>query len=177
MNLEKLGVDIKNELVKIIKDSTEIMFHNFYVTLMTCNMNYELCGMPIWKHCYHTLYSCDKWFAGPMEFIEPSFHEDGLDSLDCIGDKVLSREDLLKYYECVSKKTLDYLKSLSDEDLYTKPKGHKYIRLECMIGQMRHFYTHLGNINATTIIETDKWPMVVGMSAFENGFDKEKLYE
>ncbi len=46
-----------------------------------------------------------------------------------------------------------------------------------MIGQMRHFYTHLGNINATTIIATDKWPMVVGMSAFENGLDKEKLYE
>lgn len=46
---------MKNELIKIIKDSTEIMFYNFYVTLITCDMNYELCGMHIWKHCYHTL--------------------------------------------------------------------------------------------------------------------------
>ena len=133
--------------------------------------------MLILKHCYHTLYSCDKWFVNPMEFLEPSFHEDGLDSLDYLGDKVLSRKDLLLYYEYVKEKTLGYLISLNDEDLYTKPTGYEYIRLECMIGQMRHFYTHLGNINATTIIATDKWPMVVGISAFENGLDKEKLYE
>lgn len=168
---------MKNELVKIIKDSTEIMFHNFYVTLITCNINYELCGMPIWKHCYHTLYSCDKWFVSPMEFVEPSFHEYGLDNLDYISNRVLTREVLLTYYEYVKEKTLNYLNNLNDEELYTKPKGYKYIRLECMIGQMRHFYTHLGNINATTIIETNKWPMVVGMNAFENGLDKNKLYE
>lgn len=177
MNLEKFGIIMKNELVKIIKDSTEIMFHNFYVTLITCDMNYELYGMPIWKHCYHTLYSCDKWFVSPMEFVEPSIHEEGLDSLDYIGNRVLTREELLSYYDFVREKTLDYLNALNDEDLYTKPKGYKYIRLECMIGQMRHFYTHLGNINATTIIETNKWPTVVGMSAFENGLDKDKLYE
>lgn len=168
---------MKNELIKIIKDSTEIMFHNFHTTLMTCDMSYTLCGMPVWKHCYHTLYSCDKWFAGPAKFAEPSFHEYGLDSLDYMGNKALSREDLTAYYEYVKEKTLSYLDNLCDEDLYTKPKDYKYIRLECMIGQMRHFYVHLGNINATTIIETNKWPMVIGMSAFENGLDEEKLYE
>lgn len=46
-----------------------------------------------------------------------------------------------------------------------------------MIGQMRYFYCHLGNINATTIIETNKWPRVVGVSGLEQGLDKNDLYE
>ena len=33
---------------------------------------------------------------------------------------------------------------------------------------MRHFYAHLGNINATTIIETNKWSMVIGMMHFQS---------
>lgn len=168
---------MKNELVKVIKDSTEIMFHNFYVTLVTCDMDYMLCDMPIWKHCYHTLHSCDQWFINPLEYEEPCFHEEGLNSLDYMGNKVLSREELLSYFEDVKLKILNYLDSLTDEDLYTKPNGYKYIRLACIIGQMRHFYAHLGNINATTIIETNKWPRVVGMSGLENGLDTENLYE
>ncbi|MGN0459023.1 MAG: hypothetical protein ACI4IL_08645 [Eubacterium sp.] len=107
---------MRNELIKVIRDSTEIMFHNFYVTLVTCDMDYILCDMPVWKHCYHTLHSCDQWFINPN-------------------------------------------------------------RLECMIGQMCHFYAHLGNINATTIVATNKWPRVVGMSGLEKGLDKNDLYE
>lgn len=166
-----------NELVKVIKDSTEIMFHNFYVTLVTCDMDYILCDMPIWKHCYHTLHSCDQWFINPLEYEEPSFHEEGLNSLDYMGNKVLSREELLSYFEDVKIKIFSYLDNLTDEDLYTKPNGYKYIRLACIIGQMRHFYAHLGNINATTIIATNKWPRVVGMSGLENGLDKNNLFE
>lgn len=45
------------------------------------------------------------------------------------------------------------------------------------MGQMRHFYCHLSNINATTIIETNKWPRVVGMNGYEQGLDKNNLYE
>lgn len=168
---------MERKLVSVIRDSTEIMFHNFYVTLVTCDMNYILCDMPIWKHCYHTLHSCDQWFMNPMEYDEPIFHEEGLNSLDYMGSKKLSRDELLSYFENIKLKILDYLDNLTDEDLYTKPNGCKYIRLECMIGQMRHFYSHMGNINATTIIETNKWPRVVGMSGLENGLDKENLYE
>lgn len=168
---------MERKLVSVIRDSTEIMFHNFYVTLVTCDMNYILCDMPIWKHCYHTLHSCDQWFMNPMEYDEPIFHEEGLNSLDYMGSKKLSRDELLSYFENIKLKILDYLDNLTDEDLYTKPNGYKYIRLECMIGQMRHFYSHMGNINATTIIETNKWPRVVGMSGLENGLDKENLYE
>lgn len=169
--------DVERQLVETIKASTEIMFHNFYVTLITCNMGYILCDMPIWKHCYHTLHSCDKWFINPMKYEEPDFHEEGLDSLDYMGDKVLSKEELLVYFERVKSKIFAYLDGLNDVNLYENPEGYKHNRLECMIGQMRHFYCHLGNINATTIIEKNKWPRVVGMSGLEQGFDKNNLYE
>ncbi len=168
---------MKRELIKSIRATTEIMFHNFYVTLVTCDMDYTLCDMPIWKHCYHTLHSCDQWFINPTRYDEPDFHEEGLNSLDYMGEKVLSREELLEYFEQVKTKILRYLDGLNDENLYEKPGGYAHIRLECIMGQMRHFYCHLGNINATTIIETNKWPRVVGMSGYEQGFDKSNLYE
>lgn len=168
---------MQRELVETIRKSTEIMFHNFYVTLVTCDMDYVLCDMPIWKHCYHTLHSCDQWFINPTKYTEPAFHEDGLNSLDYMGKKVLSRELLLTYFEEVKSKIMHYLDGLKDADLYTIPDGYTHNRLECIIGQMRHFYAHLGNINATTIIETNQWPRVVGMSGLENGLDKNDLYE
>lgn len=168
---------MERRLVETIRASVEIMFHNFYVTLVTCDMDYRLCGMPIWKHCYHTLHSCDRWFINPTQYEEPPFHEEGLNSLDFMGKKVLTRADLLAYFEAVQTKILAYLDGLCDRDLYENPQGYKHNRLECMIGQTRHFYCHLGNINATTIIETDKWPRVVGMSGLEQGLDKNNLYE
>lgn len=168
---------MERQLVETIKASTEIMFHNFYVTLITCNMDYILCDMPIWKHCYHTLHSCDKWFINPMKYEEPDFHEEGLDSLDYMGNKALSKEELLVYLETVKSKIFAYLDGLNDVNLYENPEGYKHNRLECMIGQMRHFYCHLGNINATTIIEKNKWSRVVGMSGLEQGLDKNNLYE
>lgn len=168
---------MERRLAQTIQASTQIMFHNFYVTLVTCDMDYILCDMPIWKHCYHTLHSCDQWFINPMKYDEPSFHEDGLNSLDYMGNRILSREELLDYFETVKEKIMNYLEHLNDEDLYENPDGYMHNRLECMIGQMRHFYSHLGNINATTIIETEKWPRVVGMSGLEQGLDKNNLYE
>lgn len=168
---------MERRLIETIKASTEIMFHNFYVTLVTSNMDYILCGMPIWKHCYHALHSCDQWFINPTQYEEPPFHEEGLNSLDYMGNKILSREELLEYFETVKAKIMNYLDNLNDYDLYENPEGYKHNRLECIIGQMRHFYCHLGNINATTIIETGKWPRVVGMIGLEQGLDKNNLYE
>lgn len=168
---------MERRLVETLKNGTEIMFHNFYVTLVTCDMDYVLCEMPIWKHCYHTLHSCDRWFINPAKYEEPSFHEEGLNSLDVMSEKVLTREDLLCYFEQVKVKIMAYLDTLCDADLYEIPEDYIHNRLECIIGQMRHFYCHLGNINATTIIETGKWPRVVGMSGLTQGLDKNNLYE
>ena len=64
-----------NELVNNIKKQTEVMFINADIMLKTCDLDFVLCDMPIWKHVYHMLHSCDQWFINPFDFTEPNFHE------------------------------------------------------------------------------------------------------
>ncbi len=164
---------MNRELVNIISEQTGILLYNVKTMILTCDMDFRLCGQPVWKHVYHALHSCDQWFINPQKYIEPPFHEPGLNSLDANSEKVLSKEELLKYYESVKAKISGYLHSLTDEMLGSGPEGCKHSRLALILGQFRHLYAHLGNINCTTIIETGEWPKVVGLDAdFSKG-----LYE
>ena len=69
-----------------------------------------------------------------------------------------------------------YLDSLTDDMLYEIPPDCTDNRLLLIISQFRHFYAHLGNINATTIIETNEWPRVIGTSG-KSGASDTGLYE
>jgi hypothetical protein len=162
---------MSQELVKAIKENTSYLFESANIMLQTCNMDFILCDFPVWKHIYHQLHSCDRFFINPHDYVEPDFHVDGLNSLNEISDKVLSREDLLQYLEEVSTKIMQYIDGLTDEMLCEVPQGCRGNRLSLMLSQYRHFYAHLGNINATTIIETNNWPRVAGGSV------REGLYE
>lgn len=164
------------ELINATKLSTEVLFTNANIMLQTCNLDFILCDMPIWKHVYHTLHSCDQWYINPHEYTEPVFHKQNLNSLDIISEKVLSREELLQYLGSIKVKIINYLDKLTDEMLYDIPLGCKSNRLGLILSQFRHFYAHLGNINATTIIETNKWPRVIGTSG-KCGKSTEGLYE
>jgi predicted RNA-binding protein Jag len=164
------------ELIKTIRKQTEVLFYNANIMLQTCNLNFMLCDMPVWKHVYHALHSCDQWYINPKHFSEPDFHESNLNSLDIKSDKVLSREDLFQYLEKIHIKILAYLDSLTDDMLYEIPLDCKENRLTLILSQFRHFYAHLGNINATTIIETNEWPRVIGTSG-RSGASTEGFYE
>jgi len=152
------------ELVNSIKKNTNHLFKSADITLQTCNLDFILCDLPVWKHVYHMLHSCDRFFINPNEYTEPDFHVDGLNSLDEMSKKVLSRDDLSRYLEQVRNKIMQYIDSLTDDMLYEIPTGCNGNRLSLILSQYRHFYAHLGNINATTIIETNKWPRVAGGS-------------
>ena len=80
------------------------------------------------------------------------------------------------YLEGIKTKIMDYLDVLTDESLLDIHEGCKINRLGLIISQFRHFYTHPGNINATTIIETNQWPRVVGITG-KCGKSTEGLYE
>ena len=153
---------MRSELINAIKLNTEALFNNANIMLQTCNLDFILCDMPIWKHVYHMLHSCDQWYINPSEYTEPDFHEPNLNSLDIKSTKILSRDELLQYLASVKLKIMKYLDELTDEMLYDIPSCCKSNRLGIIFSQFRHFYAHLGNINATTIIETNKWPRVVG---------------
>ena len=162
-------------LVDIITEQTGRMFYNIGIMLRTCNLDFALCELPVWKHAYHMLHSCDQWFINPRRFGEPAFHTPGLNSLNQADENALSREDLLNYCENIKQKIFAYLGNLSDEQLSEKPEGCEYARLSLILGSFRHTYAHLGNINGTTIVETGSWPRCVGMRG-EAEMDGE-LYE
>lgn len=162
---------MSRELVDTIKRNTSHLFTSADIMLQTCNVDFILCDVPIWKHIYHILHSCDRFFINPNDYIEPDFHVEGLNSLNVMREKVLSREDLLIYLEKVRIKIIQYLDSLTDEMLCEVPSGCKGNRLSLILSQYRHFYAHLGNINATTIIETNKWPRVAGGSCGEGLYE------
>lgn len=166
-----------NELVDNIRKQTEVMFINAEIMLKTCDLNVNLRDMPLWKHVYHMLHSCDQWFISPFEYEnEPDFHEPNLNSLDNPSEKTLSREILLNYLEDVKNKVMVFLSTLTDEKLYEIPKGCVSNRLGLILLQYRHFYAHLGNINGTTIMQTNQWPRVIGTSG-KSGKSEEGLFE
>jgi hypothetical protein len=67
----------------------------------------------------------------------------GLNSLNEMSEKVLSRDDLLQYLEKTRTKIMQYLDSLTDDMLYEVPSGCRGNRLSLILSQYRHFYSHL----------------------------------
>ena len=53
------------ELVEAIRLNTEVLFVNAEIMLKTCDLDYVLCDMPIYKHVYHAFHSCDQWYINP----------------------------------------------------------------------------------------------------------------
>ena len=162
-----------SKLIPVIKENVDALFHNFNTVMKTCDMEYILFDVPVWKHVYHTLHSMDQWFINPDEFEEPPFHEEGLNSIDIKSSKILNTELLMDYFSRIRKKTAEYIDTLDDAALMEKPQGYWRTRLELIFGQIRHTYSHIGNINATTMIEKKRWPKVVGLTGRIDG----ELYE
>jgi len=163
-------------LAKAIELATENLFENAGIMLQTCDPNFVLCGLPIWKHVYHQFHSCDQWFINPFEYDEPDLHQPGLNSLNEASETALSKEELARYLEAIRVKVMAYLASLTDDMLHEIPPGCTHNRLALILAQHRHFYAHLGNINATTIIETNQWPRVIGPSG-KSGISTQGLFE
>jgi len=80
---------------------------------------------------------------------------------------------LLSYHQVVSEKSKQYLNELTDDMLSEQPDGCDTNRLGLILGQFRHAYCHIGNVNCVTIITTGEWPLVAGRA---EDFTKD-LYE
>ncbi len=163
-------------LIEAIRKHTEVLCKNAEIMLQTCDLDFILCDMPIWKHVYHALHSLDQWFINPTQYREPSFHVANLNSLDIPSETALSRATLLQYLAGVRGKLLDYIDSLTDEMLTELPPGCGGNRLSLMLSQFRHFYAHLRNVNAATILETNQWPRVIGITG-KSGASTDGLFE
>ena len=151
-------------LSPLMRPRVEATLHNARVMLLTFDPQAALFGMPLWKHAYHMLHSCDRWFINPARYNEPPFHTPGLNSLDDqMFEPNLTREDLLAYLDTIRVKVLAYMDATTDEQWAQTPEGYPATRLELLLGQFQHFCGHMGNINAVTMQRTGKWPRMVGM--------------
>ena len=122
------------------------------------------CGMPLYKHVYHMLHSLDQWFINPRRYEEPAFHIPNLNNLDVATDMALSREQLHTYFLQVSKKTEDYLDTLTDSQLLEQPEGCEWTRFTLILGQHRHLHSHMGMLMGFIIAKTGLWPKVIGLT-------------
>jgi len=119
--------------------------------------------MPLWKHIYHTLHSLDMWYINPRKYSEPSFHIENLNNLDVETEKLLSREELKHYYKLIEKKINQYINSITDDILLTKPESCEWTIFTLILAQYRHLHTHMGMIMGFIIAETGLWPKVIGL--------------
>lgn len=129
----------------------------------------EYCEMPCWKHIYHMLHSLDQWYIDPRDpdFQEPSIHEPGLNDLDVVSHKRLTRREIDAYLLTIEEKILDYLSWLTDDRLLEYPVNCEYCRFTLILAQFRHLHSHMGMIMGFIIDDTGLWPRVLGL---ENPF-------
>lgn len=146
---------------EMIKKYVTANFTNLETAIKTCDRNSPVCGSPAWRYVYHTIHSADKWFFNPFVYDEPDFHETGMDDPDNPCTIELKDEQLIDYLNKVRQKTLDYLDSLTDEQLYENPENCKYTRLELVLRQFSHISFHTGMLNGQTIERTGKFPVYV----------------
>lgn len=157
-----------SDMSDILRDMTYGLMDNFRRTILTCDLNSKLYNQPLWKHIYHAMHWFDYWCCTPENFVGANFHCDNLNSLDLKSDIIVTKEDLLNYFEIIKSKTTNYLKKLTEDkwnEVIENCDGKS--RFECILGQFRHTSFHLGNVNAMTIEDTGEWPYV---SARENDY-------
>ena len=154
-------------LTSAIKDQTQRALWEVQNTIACIPIqmwNEKYCGMPLFKHVYHTLHSLDQWFVNPKAYAEPPMHAKDLNNLDMPTDVALSRAEIDAYFESTKRKVEAYLHSLTDEMLTEKPDRCEWTRFTLMLAQMRHLHTHMGMIMGFIVAKTEKWPFVLGLT-------------
>lgn len=121
--------------------------------------------MPLWKHVYHMLHSLDLWYINPRDpgFVEPSIHEENLNSLDVVSNKQLSRDEINMYYEKINTKLKDYIMNLTDGELLKYPIDCEYNKFTLILAQFRHLHSHMGMIMGFIVEDTELWPRLIGL--------------
>lgn len=169
-----VDMEVKKKLVSCISEQLEINFLNLETALKTYDREALVCGAPAWRYAYHTIHSCDKWLINPFCYTEPEFHISGMDNPDNPCGIVLTDYEIFTYFNQVKKKSLAYIDSLNDEDLYKYPTDCKYSVSELILGQFRHMMLHTGMLNGQTIEKSGNFPIFYGLD--KEKYPKDKLY-
>ena len=163
-----------DELVKEIKEQTEINFKNIRDQIAAADLEAVTDNETNSRYIFHYLHSLDKFYINPADYVyegEKLFGiKENYSVIDSsrngyINDRtfVIPREKLMAYFDFVSKKILNYLEGLKAEDLLETPEGAAHTRFELILGQFRHMMWHVGLSSGITYSSKNEWNTFTGL--------------
>lgn len=170
-----------DEIIRQIKDQTEINFINIRDQIEVAELEAVFDGVNGSRYIFHNLHSMDRFFINPMSYV---YKGDKLfdipENLSVIATEregyvadtsiVISRKKLLEYFEYVKNKIEKYFDELTGDQLLQRPEGSEYTRLELILGQFRHQMWHVGLSSAITFENKKLWNKFSGLSALNKKF-------
>ena len=151
----------------VVREQTSVLIQNIDETLAGLsedNLDEVVGGIALWQHTYHLLHSLDQWFFDPFRYVEPAFHEKGLNAMDCPAHKRLTKSELIAYFATIRGKLELYLADLTDEALGRSADGSPFSRLTLVLGQSRHVMYHIGILHGWAVQKSGQWPRWIGLS-------------
>lgn len=158
---------MSDRLIEIIFQQTKILFENVQETFNSipdAEFDKVIIRAPHWQQFYHMLHSLDQWFINPNDYIEPDFHEPGMNYFDKKPQKSLSKSELVNYFNTIKEKTVKYLEGLDTASLKECPVNCKFTRLDLILSQFRHLMYHIGFLHSCILYDTNKMPEFIGIS-------------
>ena len=163
-----------DEIIREIKEQTEINFINIKDQIAIADLETVMDNESNSRYIFHYLHSLDKFFINPSDYIYEGEKLFGIkENLSVIDSKrngyindssiVITKRQLMDYFDFVSKKIISYLDTLNTEDLIKKPEGCDHTRLELLLGQFRHMMWHVGLSSAITYDSKKEWNAFTGL--------------
>jgi len=164
-----------DEIIRQIKNQTEINFINIRDQIEVAELEAVFDGVNGSRYIFHNLHSMDRFFINPISYVYEGEKLFGIpENLSVISTAregfvedtsiVISQEKLLAYFEYVKNKIEKYLNELTGDQLLQKPEGCEYTRLELILGQFRHQMWHVGLSSAITFEGKKIWNEFTGLS-------------
>ena len=170
-----------DEIIRQIKNQTEINIINIRDQIEVAELEAVFDGVNGSRYIFHNLHSMDRFFINPMSYVYEGEKLFGIpENLSVISTAregyvedtsiVISREKLLAYFEYVKSKIEKYFDELTGDQLLQRPEGCEYTRLELILGQFRHQMWHVGLSSAITFENKKIWNKFSGMNALNQKF-------
>ncbi len=164
-----------DEIIRQIKDQTEINFINIRDQIEVAELEAVFDGVNGSRYIFHYLHSMDRFFINPVSYVYEGEKLFGIpENLSVISSAregyvedtsiVISRDKLLAYFEYIKNKIEVYFDGLTSEELLQKPEGNEYTRLELILGQFRHQLWHVGLSSAITFEGKKIWNEFTGLN-------------
>ena len=174
-----------DELIRQIKNQTEINFINIKDQIEAADLEAIFDGVNGSRYIFHNLHSMDRFFINPLTYIYEGEKLFGIpENLSVISTAregfepdtsiVISRQQLLDYFGYVRAKINSYFDTLTPEGLTDTPEGCEYTRLELILAQFRHMMWHVGLSSGITFQASGEWNEFTGLNGLRRMIESGK---